>query len=98
MKWDAGERKRSTIRIVTDDSNNGVRDIRTHDKGTYIPILKLDCDGLEPYAFHPLGEEFSATIREGVTMDSIDLSRGEWNYYDISYGSSSIKNFHTKFE
>jgi hypothetical protein len=103
MKWD-GDKKRSTIRIVNnnddddDDEKMKQTSVKSSDKGTFVPILQLDCDGLEPYAFHPLGEEFSITIQDGVKKDAVDLSGGEWNDYDISYGSSSIKNFQTKFE
>ena len=98
MKWD-GDKKRSTIRIILDDDDETKNSVvKSTDKGTFVPILQLDCDGLEPYAFHPLGEEFSVTIRDEVKKDAVDLSSGEWNDYDISYGSSSIKNFQTKFE
>eukprot|EP00586_Coscinodiscus_wailesii_P020567 CAMPEP_0172510966 /NCGR_PEP_ID=MMETSP1066-20121228/232653_1 /TAXON_ID=671091 /ORGANISM="Coscinodiscus wailesii, Strain CCMP2513" /LENGTH=114 /DNA_ID=CAMNT_0013290149 /DNA_START=399 /DNA_END=743 /DNA_ORIENTATION=- len=75
-----------------------VRGISERDSGVFVPILKLECDGLEPYAFHPLGNEFSVINSAGIKGDKVDLSDGEWSDYDLSYGSSLIKNFETKFE
>ncbi|KAL7545002.1 hypothetical protein ACHAWF_008372 [Thalassiosira exigua] len=74
------------------------RDIQLRDNGRFVPILKLECDGLEPYAFHPMGKEFSAINGGGKKIDDVDLSSGEWSDYDLSSGTSLIKNFETKFE
>ena len=74
------------------------RDIHPQDDGQFVPILKLECDGLEPYAFHAMGKEFSVINNAEVKVDNVDLSSGEWSDYDLSSGTSLIKNFETKFE
>mmetsp|Transcript_35627 Transcript_35627/g.85967 ORF Transcript_35627/g.85967 Transcript_35627/m.85967 type:complete len:209 (-) Transcript_35627:28-654(-) len=66
------------------------------DDGTMVPMLALDCDGLEPYAFHPLGGdgEFTAVSKHGKVYENVDLSRGgDWSEYDLSTGSVSVTNF-----
>lgn len=109
LTWE-GEKTRSTIRVVVVDDDDkpkkgkkqivgiATRDITPRDDGQYIPILKLDCDGLEPYAFHPMGKEFTAVKNDGAKVESVDLSEGEWSDYDLATGTSLIKNFGTKFE
>ena len=96
MKWD-GDKKRSTIRIILDDDDddetkNSV--VKSTDKGTFVPILQFDCDGLEPYAFHPLGEEFSITILRNLAMISDKLSctavPGGVTPFDLAYSSNSL--------
>lgn len=96
LKWD-GETKRSTARILTDDegvkkemSEGGLRD--------FVPVLALDCDGLEPYAFHPLGEEFIIVDNAGNEHTDVDLSGGDWSAYDIGTGTSSVMNMISKIE
>mmetsp|Transcript_854 Transcript_854/g.1319 ORF Transcript_854/g.1319 Transcript_854/m.1319 type:complete len:189 (-) Transcript_854:226-792(-) len=74
------------------------RDVQPQDDGQFVPILKLECDGLEPYAFHPMGKEFSVVNGGGTKVNDVDLSSGEWSDYDLSSGTSLIKNFETKFE
>lgn len=75
------------------------RDIHhPQDDGQFVPIMKLECDGLEPYAFHPMGKEFSVVNNAGAKVDNVDLSNGEWSAYDLASGTSLVKNFVTKFE
>jgi len=64
------------------------------DNGALVPMLALDCNGLEPYAFHPLGGEgeFTAIAKSGKTYN-VDLSDGDWSEYELSTGSVSIMNF-----
>jgi hypothetical protein len=66
------------------------------DSGTFVPMLTLECQGLEPYAFHPMGTEFVVTNSAGVTKP-VDLSGGSWSEYDLGSGSTFISNFETKF-
>jgi hypothetical protein len=101
FKWD-GEQTRSTIRMIgNDDQKNSkrVRDMVTAgDSGNWVPVLVLDCDGCEPCAFHPMGNEFVVTDRAGVVHDKVDLSGGDWSVYDIGAGSTSVLNLQAKFE
>ena len=68
------------------------------DHGRWVPLLALDCDGLEPYAFHPLGEEFAVVGTNGQTYETVDLSDGDWAEYDVSTGSVSVTNFKSEFK
>lgn len=72
------------------------KDMLVEDSGTFVPMLALECQGLEPYAFHPMGGEFVMTNVAGVTKQ-VDLSGGSWSEYDLGTGSTSISNFETKF-
>lgn len=59
------------------------REVTTDDNGEYVPILAMDCRGLEPYAFHPMGGEFRVVSSGGVGFeDDVDLSEGDWAEYD----------------
>ena len=59
------------------------RDVTSDDNGNYVPVLAMECRGLEPYAFHPLGNEFKVTSAGGAIFDEdVDLSEGDWGEYD----------------
>ena len=59
------------------------RDVTLDDSGDYVPILAMECRGLEPYAFHPLGNEFRVVSEGGVVFEEdVDLSDGDWGEYD----------------
>ena len=59
------------------------RDVTSEDNGNYVPVLAMECRGLEPYAFHPLGNEWKV-VSEGGTVfeEDVDLSEGDWGDYD----------------
>jgi hypothetical protein len=101
FKWE-GEQTRSTIRLVDlakdAKAKSKVRDVVAGDSGNWVPVLVLDCDGCEPYAFHPMGNEFIVTDRAGVVHKKVDLSGGDWSVYDIGSGSTSVLNLQAKFE
>ena len=59
------------------------RDMTADDSGEYVPILAMECRGIEPYAFHPLGNEFKAISSGGAVFEEdVDLSEGDWGDYD----------------
>jgi hypothetical protein len=59
------------------------RDVTSDDSGNYVPVLAMECRGLEPYDFHPLGNEFKVTSLGGAVFDEdVDLSEGDWGEYD----------------
>ena len=73
------------------------RDITAQDSGEFVPMLSLECHGVEPYAFHPMSDEFIVTNKAGVKFDGPDLSAGAWNEYDLGSGTTSISNLEFKF-
>ena len=77
-----------------------VRVMEADDSGAMVPMLALDCNGLEPYAFHPLGGEgeFVAVGKNGKVYENVDLSDGDWSDYDLATGSVSITNFASAFQ
>eukprot|EP00956_Cyclotella_meneghiniana_P002259 scaffold2552_cov59-Cyclotella_meneghiniana.AAC.2 len=106
LTWN-GDKTRSTIRLIDSSAKQAkkknatdmvVREITLRDDGEYVPILQLECDGLEPYAFHPMGTEFMVIKNDGSKVDNVDLSDGEWSDFELSSGTSLIKNFESKFE
>ena len=68
--------------------------------GNYAPVLAFECRGLEPYAFHCLGDEFIVESEGGVRFESdVDLSEGDWAEYDEENDASvSIDQFEVKIE
>ena len=71
------------------------------DNESFVPILALECRGIEPYAFHPMGGEFVVESEGGMAFegDDVDLSEGDWADYDGDNDISvSISEFESKFE
>ena len=75
------------------------REITADDTGEYVPVLALECRGLEPYAFHPMGEELIVTSEGGAEFSSdLTLDEGDWADYDDENDISiSISDFASKF-
>lgn len=65
---------------------------------TWFPVLTLECENVEPCAFHPLGNEFMVVNHLGNVYTEVDLSSGDWTEYDLSAGSTSILQLESKFE
>lgn len=81
-------------------SRNNPRDVVATDSGgDFVPVLALECRGIEPYAFHPINDEFIVTSEGGTIFDDgVDLSDGDWADYDAENDLSvSISNFQSKF-
>eukprot|EP00571_Detonula_confervacea_P012194 CAMPEP_0172298772 /NCGR_PEP_ID=MMETSP1058-20130122/1271_1 /TAXON_ID=83371 /ORGANISM="Detonula confervacea, Strain CCMP 353" /LENGTH=188 /DNA_ID=CAMNT_0013008061 /DNA_START=59 /DNA_END=625 /DNA_ORIENTATION=+ len=59
------------------------RDVTSDDNGGYVPVLAMECRGMEPYAFHPMGNDFKVISEGGAVFDEdVDLSEGDWGDYD----------------
>mmetsp|Transcript_2245 Transcript_2245/g.4821 ORF Transcript_2245/g.4821 Transcript_2245/m.4821 type:complete len:184 (-) Transcript_2245:1754-2305(-) len=74
------------------------RDVKGEDNGEFVPVLAMECRGLEPYEFHALGNEFRV-VSEGGTVfeEGVDLSEGDWADYDEEHDASvSISDFEAK--
>lgn len=108
LTW-SGHDERSTIRVLwnTNDETNekSKRSARTtttramtlQDSGTFVPMLALECHGMEPYAFHP-DEAFQVTETDGTVHETVDFSQnGQWEHYDWAKGNIVIRNLETKF-
>jgi len=76
--------------------NVEVREMNAKDSGEFVPMLALECQGIEPFAFHSMGGEFRVT-NQSDTFDQVDLSGGDWSEFDMATGSTSISKFETKF-
>ena len=76
------------------------REMTADDSGEYVPVLALECRGLEPYAFHPMGEEFVVTSEGGAEFSSdLTLDEGDWCEFDeASSMPVGISEFDSKFE
>jgi hypothetical protein len=89
--------KASSTKKKNNHQSEETREIRGEDSGDFVPILAVECQGLEPFAFHPMGGEFLVTSKAGVTFDEVDLSEGKWETFDLGTGTTQIANFETKF-
>ena len=74
------------------------RDVTNDDSGNYVPVLAMECRGLEPYAFHILGNEFKVKSVGGTVFDEdVDLSDGDWGEYDEEYDAAvGVNDFASK--
>ena len=74
------------------------RDFTGEDSGEFVPVLAMECRGMEPYAFHPLGNEFRVTSVGGTVFEEdVDLSEGDWADYDEENDASvSVNAFESK--
>ena len=99
IKWSPDDNARATARIVKTHTIDTASVLLSSSGGSsFVPLVELDCDGLEPYAFFPLGGEFVVMDKAGEKHDGVDLSSGDWSAYDIGTGSTSILNFQSKIE
>jgi len=70
------------------------------DNDTWVPILAVECRGLEPYDFRPMKDEFVITSEDGYLFDEeIEFEDGEWADYDEKNDCPvSITELEFKFE
>jgi hypothetical protein len=116
LSWD-GAKKHSTILVLDDTATKtalkkvkkkklpadlfSYLTYKSEHSGMSIPILALECRGLEPYEFHCLGgDQFIVESQGGVQFESdIDFTDGDWAEYDEQNDASvSVENFVLKIE
>lgn len=69
------------------------RDLTPSDNDNFVPVLVMECRGLEPYAFHPMGNEFKVVSAGGTVFEKdVDLSEGDWGDYDDEHDASVSAN------
>jgi hypothetical protein len=92
LKWE-GCKKASTLTFLTAAEVKTAlkkkkkielpRDYTADDSGNFVPIFAMECRGLEPTAFFPMGDEVIVTSEGGAEFNSdVDLSEGDWGDYD----------------
>ena len=93
LKWE-GNKKASYSIVLTEaevktalKKKKGVevpREYTSDDSGNWIPILAVDCRGLEPFGFFPMGGEFVVKSTGGKHFDDgeMDFGEGDWADYD----------------
>lgn len=103
IKWE-GNKKACTLEVLDaaaakaalkkkKNKDDAPRCVTEDDSGNWVPILAMECRGLEPYAFHPLGNEFTVTSAGGVTFEEdVDFSDGDWGDYDEEHDAAVSAN------
>lgn len=92
LSWE-GSKKASTLTVLDEAGAKAAlkkkkgaelpRDYKDEDSGSFVPILVVECRGLEPFAFFPSGNDFVVTSAGGTDFtDDVDLSEGDWADYD----------------
>lgn len=77
------------------------RSFTNEDNESFVPILAIECRGIEPFAFHPMGGEFIIESEGGMKFDGddVDLSEGDWGDYDADNDLAvTVSDFESKFE
>ena len=77
------------------------RAMEAEDSEKYVPMLALECRGIEPYAFHAMGGEFVVESEGGEIFkgEDVDLSDKDWADYDADNDISvTVSEFSSKFE
>jgi hypothetical protein len=93
LKWE-GSKKPSILQVLDDKETAATlkkkkykgdkpRSYTGDDSGKWVPLLCMECRGLEPYAFHPMKDEFVITSEGGTEFnEDIELGDLEWADYD----------------
>jgi hypothetical protein len=112
LKWE-GSKKASILRVLDAKEAAAALKKKKHkegvprtytgdDSGNWVPLLAMECRGLEPYALHPMKDEFVITSEggDGCRFDEdIELGDGEWADYDAENDCPvSLQNIEFKFE
>jgi len=109
IKWE-GQKKACMLEVLDEaaaksalkkkKSKDVPRDVTEDDSGSWVTILAMECRGLEPYAFHPMGNEFVVTSSGGVAFEQdVDLGEGDWADYDEENDASvSLSEVEFKIE
>ena len=81
-------------------SDDTPRSYTADDAGDWVPVLAMECRGLEPYAFSPMKDEFVIMSEGGTVFDEeIELGDGDWADYDAEHDASvSMEDISFKFE
>jgi len=127
LTWEGGSKKASTLTVLTDAEAKAdlkkkkkkgsdsllPRSYAADDSGNWVPILAIECRGMEPYAFSPMGNssssddgnraggtEFVVTSVDGaVFTEDVDLGEGDWSDYDVERDQPvSMSGIEFKFE
>jgi len=93
LKWEGA--KKASVMTVLDAAGikaalkkkkkvEAPRNYLADDSGSWSPIMAVECRGLEPYAFLPMGNnDFVVTSTGGkVFTEDIELGEGDWADYD----------------
>ena len=94
LKWDRADTNRATLRVVPHPHEGVATELTT--SGVFVPLLALECDGMEPYDFHPLGDEIAVTNTSGQEFRP-DLSSKNWKEFELSAGTTAVSNLQVQF-
>jgi hypothetical protein len=111
LKWE-GSKKASILQVLDEKEiaatlkkkkkykGDKPRNYLGEDSGNWVPILAMECKGLEPYSFHPMQDEFIISSEGGCVFDDeIELGDGDWTDYDEENGIPvSMEDISFKFE
>jgi hypothetical protein len=108
LKWE-GSKKQSTLTVVDEAAIKTAlkkkknvetpRDYTADDSGEWVPIVAVECRGLEPTAFIA-GNDFIVTSTGGVEFSQdVDFSEGDWGEYDEDHDAAvSVTDVEFKWE
>ena len=98
-----GDKKQSSLKFL-DPSDKELEKKKvkirpqTADDSDMVPILAMDCRGLEPIKWHPTGP-YEATAESDVTFDQVKLDEGDdWCEYDEKSETSMTVGKDVKYE
>lgn len=112
IKWE-GSKKASVLRYLdAKETATALKKKKKHKGGSprtftgddgndaWVPILAVECRGLEPYDFRPMKDEFIITSENGYVFDEdVEFEDGEWADYDADNDCPvSISELQFKFE
>eukprot|EP00980_Cylindrotheca_fusiformis_P027801 scaffold22560_cov135-Cylindrotheca_fusiformis.AAC.12 len=110
LKWE-GSKKASTLQVLDEKEvaatlkkkkykGDRPRAYTGEDSGNWVPVLAMECRGIEPFSFHPMSDEFVITSEGGfVFNEDIELGDGDWAEYDAENDVPvSLEDVSFKFE
>lgn len=99
-----GDKKQSSLVFLSPSDKDlekkkvKIRNHQTEDDTDMVPILAMECRGLEPVRWYPTGP-YEAEASSGVTYDGVQLDEGDdWCDYDEKSGDNLLVGHEIKYE
>lgn len=105
LKWEgAGKPSTLTVKSIAEVKTllkkkkkvSPPREYTADDSGEWVPILAVECRGIEPKAFHPMGDEFIVESNGGNEFnEDVNLGEGDWADYDEENDGKNLLSTHS---
>lgn len=96
LRWEGNKKAATLVVLSQSEAKTAMKKLKkkaaaiaesytADDSGQWVPLLAVECRGMEPYAFHPMGQDefkVSASNDGAEFTEGVDFSEGDWADYD----------------